>query len=217
MKNNITELVLVIDASGSMNPLKADTVGGVNSVIEEQKKNKKDGNVLVNLVTFNNTSRVVYDRVDINKVKPFGDADYHIGGCTALYDAVCGSIKKISAIHKYIRKEDVPNKTVFVIITDGLENASVNFRGKDVKRMIEQKKEDGWEFIFLGANIDTEETARDLGVDADHAISWLADGESVRHVYSGLNTFMESARSDISYSRECFELVDRDYKERKKK
>lgn len=214
MANNITELVFVIDASGSMCHLREDTVGGVNGILQEQRNDKKDDNVLVNLVTFNYGTKTVYDRVELKKVTPFTANDYRPSGGTALYDATCETIKKISDIHKYIRKEDVPQKTLFVIITDGMENSSTKYSGRDVKQMIDEKKKIGWEFLFLGANIDTEETAQKIGVDASHAMSWMADDRSMRFMCEGVNDVVRKTRKHESYSRESFCALDMDFEQR---
>ena len=157
-KNNVTELVFILDRSGSMAPLRDDTIGGFNTMIEQQKESGAE--VLVSTVMFSDASEVVLDRVSIADIKPLTRDDYSPMGCTALLDAVGGAVKHIANIHKYARKEDVPSKTMFVITTDGMENASRQFSQKEVKKLIEKQKEgSGWEFLFIGANIDSVETA----------------------------------------------------------
>ncbi len=182
MKKNTMELVFILDKSGSMHGLEADTIGGFNSVIEEQKK--LEGEVLVSTVLFSNESETVHDRVSISDIKPMTDKDYRTGGCTALLDAVGGTIEHIEKIHKYIRSEDVPEKTMFVITTDGLENASRKFRGDQVRRMVEKKKEEGWEFIFLASNIDAAEAANNLGVGAENSAQFDATSAGSRMMFA---------------------------------
>ena len=158
MKNNVTELVFIIDRSGSMSGLEKDTIGGFNSMIAKQKQG--DGKVYVSTVLFDHEEIVLHDRVDIQKIDPMTENDYQPRGCTALLDAIGGAIHHIGNIHKYARREDVPEKTLFVIITDGMENASQSYDYETVKAQIERQREKyGWEFLFLAANIDTASTA----------------------------------------------------------
>lgn len=174
MKKGLTELVMILDRSGSMSGLEADTIGGFNSMIEQQKK--EEGDVYVSTILFDNESEVIHDRVDIRKIEPMNDRQYYVRGCTALLDAVGGAIKHISTVHKYAREEDVPEKTIFVITTDGMENASRSYGYNEVRRMIEQKKEeDHWEFIFLGANIDAAKEAARFGIDSSRAARYRSD------------------------------------------
>ena len=168
-KNNITELVLILDRSGSMAGLEGDTIGGFNALIEKQKK--EPGECYVSTVLFDNTVEVLHDRAKLNDIKKLTEEEYFVRGCTALIDAIGGAIKHIKKIHKYIRPEDVPDKTMFVITTDGMENASHQYDSDTVKEMIEQqKKEFGWEFLFIGANIDAVETAANIGIGRDRAV-----------------------------------------------
>ena len=161
-KNNTTELVFILDRSGSMAGLEADTIGGFNAMLEKQKK--EDGKCYVSTVLFSNDSSVLHDRLPLEQVAPMTDRDYDVGGCTALLDAVGGAIRHISNIHKYARAEDVPAQTLFVITTDGMENASRRYGADEVRRMIAEKKEQGWEFLFLAANIDAVQTAKRFGI-----------------------------------------------------
>ena len=166
MKKNLTEIVFILDRSGSMSGLEADTIGGFNSMIKKQRK--EDGEALVSTVLFDNLSEVIHDRVDIRDIKPMTDRDYTVRGCTALLDAIGGAIHHIGNVHKYARLEDVPEHTLFIITTDGMENASRFYSSDRVKQMIErQKAKYGWEFLFFGANIDAVETARHFGIGAD--------------------------------------------------
>lgn len=154
MKNNVTEIVFILDRSGSMSGLERDTIGGFNSMIEKQKKQK--GKCYVSTVLFDNVSEVIHDRIELEKIKPMTEEDYTVRGCTALLDAIGDAVKHIGNIHKYAREEDVPGHTMFVITTDGMENASHKYDYKEIKRIIERQKEKyGWEFLFIGANIDS--------------------------------------------------------------
>lgn len=179
VKNNITELVFILDRSGSMNGLELDTIGGFNSLIEKQKK--QDGKCYVSTVLFDDISEVLHDRVELTEIKPMTEEDYTVRGCTALLDAIGGAIKHIANIHKYARVEDVPEHTMFVITTDGMENASRKYDSKTVKELIEKQKETyGWEFLFLGANIDAIETAKKFGIQEDRAVTYCADSVGTR-------------------------------------
>ena len=162
MKKDLTELVFILDRSGSMSGLEADTIGGFNAMIEKQKKTP--GEALVSTVLFDHERIVLHDRANIQDIKPMTDRDYSVRGNTALLDAIGFSIHHIGNVHKYARKEDIPEHTIFVITTDGMENASGHYDSDKVKQMIErQKSKYGWEFLFLGANIDAVETARSFG------------------------------------------------------
>ena len=174
-KNDITELVFILDKSGSMEGMEKDTIGGFNSMIAKQRE--VEGRAYVSTVLFANRSEVLHDRKDLNDIKPLTDKDYSPYGGTALLDAIGGAISHIGNIHKYARPEDVPSKTIFVITTDGMENASYKYSSSTVKKMIErQKSKYGWEFLFVAANIDAVETAEDLGIARDRAANYnLAD------------------------------------------
>lgn len=175
MKENLTELVFILDRSGSMSGLESDTIGGFNSLIAKQKK--EAGEAYVSTVLFDDRAEVLYDRVPLEKVEPMTDAQYYVRGCTALLDAVGGAVHHIANVHKYAREEDRPEKTLFVITTDGMENASRQYDYERVKKMIEHEKEKyGWEFLFLGANIDAAATARRFGIGADRAVDYECDG-----------------------------------------
>lgn len=174
MKNNITELVFILDRSGSMSGLEDDTIGGFNSLLEKQKR--EPGLAYVSTVLFNHETTVLHDRVDIQAVRPMTREDYTVRGCTALLDAIGGAIHHIGNVHRYARREDVPEHTLFVITTDGMENVSRRYSADKVKAMIErQKSKYGWEFLFLGANIDAVETAQHFGIGADRAVSFMSD------------------------------------------
>ena len=176
MKKGLTELVFILDESGSMSGMEADTIGGFNSMIEKQRR--EAGEAYVSTVALSNTSRVIHDRVALAEVEPMTARDYTPGGCTALLDALGGAIHHIGNVHKYAREEDVPEHTVFVITTDGLENASHRYSRREVKQMVErQKARYGWEFLFLGANMDAIAAAEDIGIRRDRAVKYVADAE----------------------------------------
>ena len=212
MKNNITEVVFILDASGSMYELTEDTIGGFNSMLSEQRK--KDSKVLISTVTFNDSSCVVHDRVDISKVKDLTKDDYVAGGCTALIDAMGDAIRHIGNVHKYIRPEDVPEHTLFIITTDGLENASHKYSSKEVKKMVENKKELGWEFIFMGANIDAVETAKSYGISSDMAVEYRSDKIGTRKNFKAMAELIDMAGCG-SYCAAWKEDIEEDMKNRK--
>ena len=168
MKNNLTEMVFILDRSGSMSGLEADTIGSFNAMIEKQKK--EDGEAFVTTLLFNTHHDVLHDRLSLDQIPVMTDKDYYVGGGTALLDAVGTAIRQIETIHKYARKEDVPEHTVFIITTDGQENSSY----KDIKKMIEAAKKKGWEFLFLGANIDAAEEAARIGISRDRSANYEA-------------------------------------------
>lgn len=214
MKNNITELVFILDRSGSMSGLESDTIGGFNSMIEKQKG--QDGKAYVSTILFDNVSEVIHDRVSLEKVEPMTEKDYYVRGCTALLDAIGGAIHHIGNIHKYARNEDVPEHTLFVITTDGMENASHNYDLKTVKKMIErQQKKYGWEFLFIGANIDAVQTAGSFGIPKNRAVNYNADSEGTRVVYESVSNAVSSCRASALIGDEWKEEIDKDYNTRK--
>ena len=214
MKNNITELVFILDASGSMGGFEADTIGGFNSMIEKQKK--LDGEVFVSVVVFDNDSKVVYDRVPISEITPMTEKEYSVGGCTALLDAVGGAVKHIGTIHKYARKEDIPEHTIFIITTDGMENASHRFSSKEVKKAIKERTDkDGWEFIFMAANIDAVETAENIGIRAERAVNYHQSHVGTRKTYNAMAEAVTCLRVDKSLDDSSWrEELDEDIKKR---
>ena len=197
MKNNITELVFILDRSGSMSGFESDTIGGFNATIQAQKE--QAGKVYVSTVLFSNESKVMHDRVDIAEIQPMTEKDYRVGGCTALLDAIGGAIHHIGNIHKYARPEDVPEHTIFVITTDGMENASHRYSGREIKEKIKRQTEKyGWEFIFLAANIDAVETADDLGIRRDRAANYNQTKDGVERSYRAMSRAITSVRMDCS-------------------
>ncbi len=211
--NNITELVFILDRSGSMSGLEDDTVGGFNSFIEKQKA--EEGECLVSTVLFSSESEVIYDRVKLSEIRKMTRRDYVPCGCTALIDAIGGAVRHIANIHKYVRPEDVPAHTVFIITTDGMENASRIYSSNEVKRMIEQKKEEaGWEFLFIGANIDSVETAGRFGISADRAVNYRADKKGTKVVFEALSTAVGAVRCEKTLSEDWGEAIEKDLVER---
>lgn len=214
MKNNITELVFILDRSGSMAGLESDTIGGFNSLIEKQKK--QPGKCYVSTVLFDNESRVLHDRLPLEDIRPMTDNDYTVGGCTALLDALGGAIHHISNIHKYARPEDVPEHTMFVITTDGMENASHRFTAPQVKALVRRMQEQyKWEFLFLGANIDAVETARSYGIRPDRAVNYHADGRGTRVVYENIAQAVCSMRSNAPLGADWKAEIEEDFASRK--
>ncbi len=213
MNNNITELVFILDRSGSMAGLESDTVGGFNAMIEKQKK--EDGECYVSTVLFDSVSEVLHDRVKLADIKPMTDKEYTVRGCTALIDALGGAIRHIGNIHKYARKDDVPEHTMFVITTDGMENASHRYSSDEVKRMIERQKEKyGWEFLFIGANIDAVETAKRYGIDEDRAVNYNADATGTNIVYDTVACAVSRVRKNKNLDASWSAKIDEDYKNR---
>ena len=213
MKKNLTEIVFILDRSGSMAGLEDDTIGGFNAMIEKQKA--ESGEVLVNTVLFDNECEVIHDRVDIQKIKPMTRNEYYVRGCTALLDAVGGAIHHIGNVHKYAREEDCPEKTLFVITTDGMENASRKYSYEKLKAMIQRQKEKyGWEFIFLGANIDAAKEAARFGIGADRAANYHADHQGTAVIYEAVSEAICNVRACRPMSADWKKKVDADYKKR---
>ena len=215
MKNNITELVFILDRSGSMAGLEGDTIGGFNSLIEKQRK--QDGECFVSTILFDSVSEVLHDRVKLADVRPMTDRDYTVRGCTALLDALGGAIRHIANIHRYARAEDVPAHTVFVITTDGMENASCRYDADRVKRMIEHEKEKyGWEFLFLAANIDAVTTARRFGISEDRAVNYHADRKGTAVIYDTVAEAVCQVRASAPLAKSWSRRINEDYNNRKK-
>ena len=216
MKNNMTELVFILDRSGSMAGLESDTVGGFNAMIQKQKK--QEGECLVSTVLFDHQSRVIHDRILLADVPPMTEEDYAVGGCTALLDAVGSAIKHIGNIHKYARKQDVPAHTLFVIMTDGQENASRCYDAAQIRGMIGRQKEKyGWEFMFIGANIDAVETARVYGIGRERAVNYHSDSKGTRVVYDAVSSLVDTVRADEPIGEQWSKNIDEDYRSRSKK
>ncbi len=213
MKKDLTELVFILDRSGSMSGLEADTIGGSNGMLEKQKG--EAGQAIVSTVLFSNDSQVLHDRVALEEVAPMTGKDYYVSGCTALLDAVGGAIHHIGNVHKYAREEDRPEKTVFVITTDGMENASRRYSYAKVKQMIRRQKEKyGWEFLFLAANIDAAREAARFGIDESRAANYHADGKGTAVIYQAVSEAVCSIRSSRPMSKAWKRQVDEDYNTR---
>ena len=208
-ENNITELVFILDRSGSMSGLESDTIGGFNALIEKQKK--QDGECYVSTILFDNVSEVIHDRVKLADVKPMTDRDYTVRGCTALLDAIGGAIHHIANIHKYARSEDVPEHTLFVITTDGMENASRQYDAARVKQMIgHEKKKYGWEFLFLAANIDAVGTAARFGIGAERAVNYRADKQGTRVIYETVAETVSRVRAAAPIAADWSRSIEED-------
>ena len=215
MKKNFTEIVFILDRSGSMGGLEDDTIGGFNSMIRKQMT--EDGDACVSTVLFDNHTEVIHDRVNIQKVAPMTRDDYYVRGCTALLDAVGKAIHHIGNVHKYAREEDRPEKTVFVITTDGMENASREYSYEQVRRMITRQKEKyGWEFLFLGANIDAAREAARFGIEETRAANYHADRQGTAVIYEAMSEAVCSVRACRPMSADWKRRVDEDYKKRGK-
>ncbi len=216
MKKNLTELVFILDRSGSMAGLEGDTIGGFNAMIAKQRN--EPGEAFVSTVLFDSESVVIHDRLPLDRVPKMTEKEYFVRGCTALLDAVGGAIHHIGNVHKYAREEDRPEKTLFVITTDGLENASRRYTYERVKTMIElQKERYGWEFLFLGANIDAAKEAARFGIQADFAANYHADHKGTGVVYETVSAAISRARSCAApLSADWKQKVDEDYRKREK-
>ena len=214
MKKNLTEMVFILDKSGSMAGLEADTIGGFNGMIERQKR--EDGRALVSTVLFSNASTVIHDRVDIRKIEPLNDRQYRVGGGTALIDAIGCAIHHIGNVHKYAREEDRPEHTIFVITTDGMENASHIYTSDQVKAMVKRQKEKyGWEFLFLAANIDAVETASRFGISEDRAVTFHNDSVGQALNYEEVSAAVSQVRSNAPLRRDWKKRIEDDYRTRK--
>ncbi len=210
--NNLTELVFILDRSGSMAGLESDTIGGFNGMIEKQKR--EPGRALVSTVLFDDKTEVIHDRADLDSVPPMTDKEYYVRGCTALLDAVGGAIHHIKNVHKYIRPEDVPERTMFVITTDGLENASREYTYDKVKALIEERKAAGWEFLFLGANIDAAKEAARFGIAPDRAVRYKSDRAGTALNYQVISDAVTSVRACAAIPQDWKERVEKDVKKR---
>ena len=213
MKKNLTELVFILDRSGSMAGLEKDTIGGFNAMIEKQKA--EAGEAYISTVLFDNYSEVIHDRVVLNAVPRLTEKEYYVRGCTALLDAVGGAIHHIGNVHKYAREEDRPEKTLFVITTDGMENASRRYSYEKVKEMITRQKEKyGWEFLFLGANIDAAREAARFGIDADRAANYHADSVGTGVIYEAVCETVRDFRASRPMAAGWKKRIDEDFKKR---
>ncbi len=214
MNRHLTELVFILDRSGSMRGLEKDTIGGFNAMLERQRD--AQGQALVSTVLFDNASEVIHDRVDARKVEPMTEKQYAVRGCTALLDAIGSAIHHIGNVHKYAREEDRPARTVFVITTDGMENASRHYDADRVRQMIRRQREQyGWEFLFLGANIDAVGTAGCFGISADRAADYHSDSRGTALNYDVLGDAICAVRGGQPLSSNWKKRIDEDYRSRK--
>lgn len=219
MNKNLTELVFILDKSGSMSGLEKDTIGGFNSMLEKQRK--ETGNVVISTVLFDDRMQVLHDRADLTGIKNLTDKDYQVGGCTALLDALGKSIKHINKVQKALPEEECPAKTMFIITTDGQENSSHEFSYEKIKKMVEKKQEKKqWEFLFLGANMDAISAAADIGIKANRATNFHCDAVGTAVNYSALSKAVSKFRlcepgcADAALAK-WDEEVEEDYKARK--
>ena len=213
MKQNLTELVFILDRSGSMAGLEDDTIGGFNAMIEKQKH--EPGDAIVSTVLFDNRSEVIHDRLPLFRVPALSRRDYYVRGCTALLDAVGGAIRHIGNVHKYARAEDRPARTLFVITTDGMENASRNYDYQQVKVLIQrQKARYGWEFLFLGANIDAAKEAARFGISADRAANYHADRRGTNVIYETVSETVCSFRASRPLDADWKRRIEEDFETR---
>ena len=215
MRKNLTEIVFILDRSGSMAGLEKDTIGGFNAMIDKQRR--EAGEAYISTVLFDNLSEVIHDRVSLNDIPKLTEKDYYVRGCTALLDAVGSAIRHIGNIHKYARKEDVPTQTLFVITTDGLENASRKYTYEQVKSMIEKQKEKyGWEFLFLGANIDAAREAKRFGISADRAANYHCDEAGTSLNYEVISEAVSKVRCCAPLTADWKARIDEDFEKRGK-
>lgn len=219
MRKGLTEIVFILDRSGSMSGLEKDTIGGYNSLIEKQKR--EDGEAYISTVLFDDRTEVLHDRISLDSIRPMTEEEYYVRGCTALLDAVGGAIHHIGNIHKYAREEDRPEKTLFIITTDGQENSSKIYTYEKVKKMVERQKERyGWEFLFLGANIDAVAEAGRFGIRPERAVNYQCDEIGTAVNYRALNKAVSRVRKcaahemDMALASDWKEEIEADYSKR---
>lgn len=216
MKKDLTELVFILDRSGSMGGLEDDTIGGYNAMLEKQKK--EPGEAIITTVLFDDSYELLHDRINIKGVRPISNKEYYVRGTTALLDAIGRTINKIVNVQKNTSEDERADKVMFVITTDGMENSSREFTYERIRKMIEhQKNSYGWEFIFLGANIDAVDTAKQIGIDEDRAANYHADGDGILLNYSVISETVSNLRANKEISKEWKEAIEFDYKNRKSK
>jgi len=213
MRKNLTEIVFILDRSGSMAGLEKDTIGGFNSLIQKQRR--EAGEALISTVLFDNYSEVIHDRVSLDQIRDMTEKEYFVRGCTALLDAVGGAVRHIGNVHKYARVEDRPEKTLFVITTDGMENASREYTYEKVRKMIEEKKEMGWEFLFLGANIDAAKEAARFGISRDYAADYVCDEAGTQLNFEAIDEAICEVRAARPIQAGWKRRIVEDFKKRK--
>jgi len=215
MKQGLTELVFILDRSGSMAGLESDTIGGYNAMLEKQKK--QTGEAVVTTVLFDDSYELLHDRIALKGIRPITEKEYFVRGSTALLDAVGKTVKKIGSAQNNTADEEKAEKVIFVITTDGMENSSKEYTHAHIRQMIERQKSAGWEFIFLGANIDAIKTAEDLGINADRAANYHADGAGTKLNYAAASCFISNIREDKTADASWKESLEKDFKKRGKK
>lgn len=216
MKANLTELVFILDKSGSMAGLESDTIGGYNAMLKKQQQ--QPGEAIVTTVLFDDKYELLHDRINIKGIRPITDQDYYVEGCTALLDAVGKTIKKIANAQRHTEEAERAEKVMFVITTDGLENASKEYSYQKIKAMVEdQKQKYGWEFIFLGANIDAIETAGRFGISADRAANYHPDSAGTSLNFTAVSDAVSEIRASKNLSPAWKDRIDEDFKSRGKK
>lgn len=210
MNNNLTEIVFILDRSGSMAGLEDDTIGGFNAMLEKQRS--ESGEAILSAVLFDHESEVVYDRVDLRKIEPMTDRQYYVRGSTALLDAIGGAVRHIANVHKYAREEDRPGRTVFIVTTDGMENSSREYSCAQVRRMVKREQEEnGWEFLFLGANMDAISAADSFGIRADRAVRFACDGAGTSLNYEVVSKTVSKLRRGKGIDAKWSEEIEADY------
>lgn len=215
MKKNVTELVFILDRSGSMAGLEGDTIGGFNAMITRQKE--ADGEANVTTILFDDQVETLHERISIQEINPMTEREYNVRGCTALLDAIGQTISRVGNIQKHAKSEDRANKVLFIITTDGYENSSKEYSYMKVKQMIErQKKNYAWEFLFLGANIDAVSTAKQFGISEEYATNYVPDKQGTKLNYEAMNVAISYCRADMPLDRSWKKEVERDYETRKK-
>ena len=216
MKKGLTELVFILDKSGSMAGLESDTIGGYNAMIGKQKK--QDGEVVVTTVLFDDNYQLLHDRINLKGIKPITEREYFVEGCTALLDAIGKTINKIGNVQRNTAEEERAEKVMFIITTDGMENASKEYTYGKIKEMIEhQRLKYNWEFVFLGANIDAVATASKFGIGADRAANYNADSQGTRLNYEVVGDAISELRLKRTLDSNWKERIDNDYRNRKNK
>ena len=215
MRKHFTEIVFILDRSGSMAGLEGDTIGGFNAMIEKQRD--EPGEACVSTILFDNESQVIHDRLALDRIPGLTRKEYYVRGCTALLDAVGGAIRHIANVHKYAREEDRPEKTLFVITTDGMENASRRYTYEMVRGLIQkQKREHGWEFLFLGANIDAAREAARFGITEDRAVDYRPDRRGTRVIYETVSDTVMDFRAGKPMTAGWKKNIEEDFHSRKR-
>ncbi|MCD7955988.1 MAG: VWA domain-containing protein [Lachnospiraceae bacterium] len=216
MKKDLTELVFILDKSGSMGGLEKDTIGGFNSMLKKQKA--LDGECRITTVLFDNHYQLLHDRIDLRAVSPMTEREYYVGGSTALLDAIGRTIQKLATVQRNTAEEYRADKVLFVIITDGEENSSREYSLSKIRHMIEHEKEKyGWEFLFLGANMDAVTTAGRFGIAPDRAMDYVPDARGTELNFSAVARATAQYRSSGAMSDDCFDEIREDVKKRRKK